>query len=327
MNLVCHMRFGSHLYGTNTPNSDLDFKGVYIPDPKDILLQRVAGSISTKRVKGDGEKNYAGERDEELYSLQRYLGLLAEGQTVALDMLFAPQWAMTEPVSHLWTFIQENRYRLLTRKSAAFIGYCRQQANKYGIKGSRVAASRAALTLLSRSNGTHRLDTIADDIAELLTKNQHMSVMDIEVPGRVVRHWCVCNRKMPFTSSIKTARDIMQHLVDEYGQRALQAEQQQGVDWKALSHAVRVGHQALELLDTGNVTFPLPNAEHIRAIKSGAVAYQQVANEIEELFETMKGAAAVSSLPDEADTAFIDEIVLEAYHAAVAMVMPIGGAA
>ena len=37
---------------------------------------------------------------------------------------------------------------LVTRRSAAFVGYCRQQANKYGIKGSRVAAARKALTLL-----------------------------------------------------------------------------------------------------------------------------------------------------------------------------------
>jgi hypothetical protein len=30
-----------------------------------------------------------------MYSLQRYLELLADGQTVALDMLFAPNSAMT----------------------------------------------------------------------------------------------------------------------------------------------------------------------------------------------------------------------------------------
>jgi hypothetical protein len=41
------------------------------------------------------------------------------------------------------------------------------------------------------------------------------------------------------------------------------AETQEGVDWKALSHAVRVGTQALELLKTGHVTFPLPNAAHV----------------------------------------------------------------
>jgi RNA repair pathway DNA polymerase beta family len=31
MDLVVKMRFGSHLYGTATPESDLDLKGVYLP--------------------------------------------------------------------------------------------------------------------------------------------------------------------------------------------------------------------------------------------------------------------------------------------------------
>lgn len=321
MNLICHMKFGSHLYGTDTPASDLDFKGVYIPEAMDILLQRVRGSISSKRPKGDGEKNYAGEQDEEVYSLQRYLGLLAEGQTVALDMLFAPAWAMTRPAHPIWLFIQDNRHRLVTRKSTAFIGYCRQQANKYGIKGSRVAASRAALALLNHGLEAHgtvaRLDALAEQIKATTIGAEHMALIDIEVPGRIVRHWDVCNRKMPFTSSIKTARDIMRRLVDEYGHRALLAEQQEGVDWKALSHAVRVGHQALELLATGNVTFPLPNAVHILRIKKGELPYQQVATEIEDLFAAMEAASAMSPLPAEADEAFIDELVLEAYRSSV----------
>jgi transposase len=31
MDLIVEMRFGSHLYGTATPQSDLDFKAVYLP--------------------------------------------------------------------------------------------------------------------------------------------------------------------------------------------------------------------------------------------------------------------------------------------------------
>lgn len=82
---ILRIQFGSHLYGTSTPASDLDFKSIYIPNARDILLGRVKGSISTKRPKLEGEKNFAGEVDEEAYSLQRFLGLVAEGQTVALD--------------------------------------------------------------------------------------------------------------------------------------------------------------------------------------------------------------------------------------------------
>lgn len=80
-NLVVRMTFGSHLYGTSTTASDFDFKSVYVPTAEDIILQKVKASISTLRPKAEGEKNQAGETEEECYSLQRFLKLLCDGQT------------------------------------------------------------------------------------------------------------------------------------------------------------------------------------------------------------------------------------------------------
>lgn len=99
---IIRIQFGSHLYGTSTPTSDLDFKSVYVPNARSILLGKAKGSISVKRPKAEGEKNYAGEVDEEAYSLQRYLGLVSEGQTVALDVLFAPPQSFVDPPSKEW---------------------------------------------------------------------------------------------------------------------------------------------------------------------------------------------------------------------------------
>jgi predicted nucleotidyltransferase len=316
-NLV-RIKFGSHLYGTSTPASDLDFKSVYMPDARAILLQRVKGSISAKREKADGEKNYAGEVDEESFSLQRYLGLMAEGQTVATDVFFAPEWSMTEPPTDEWREIVANRHRLITRKSAAFVGYCRQQANKYGIKGSRVAAARKALATLEASIERHgttaKLGVIAESIKETVTSTEHMAIVPIEhISGAMMDHWEICGRKLSYSASIKNARDIIAALVKDYGARALQAESQQGVDWKALSHAVRVARLAIEMLTTGVVTFPLPDAAHILAIKRGELPYQEVAAEIEQGLVDVEIAAARSTLQAEPDYLWIDDFVARAY--------------
>ena len=43
--LIYLSQYGSHLYGLNTENSDLDFRGVYIPNLDDIILHKVKLSV------------------------------------------------------------------------------------------------------------------------------------------------------------------------------------------------------------------------------------------------------------------------------------------
>jgi hypothetical protein len=322
MDLVVEMRFGSHLYGTATPQSDIDVKAVYVPDARDILLQRVRNAVSTSPEKAPGEKNAPGDVDRDSYSLQRYLDLLAEGQTVALDMLYAPDFAFTRTPSPIWREIQANAHRLVTRRASAFVRYCRQQANKYGIKGSRIAAARQALAMLTaaeaRCGATAKLAAAEAEVADLASISDHAALLDLPMPGgQLVRHLEVCGKKMPFTASVRSAREVVQRLVDEYGQRALQAERNEGVDWKALSHAVRVGREALELFETGRITFPLPCAAEILSIKRGERPYQAVAETIDQLLVAVEFAATSSALPEEPDREFIDDLVVRTYRTKV----------
>jgi predicted nucleotidyltransferase len=323
MGLIMEIRFGSHLYGTATPQSDLDFKAVYIPDARDILLQRVRDNIGISPDKEPGARNSPGDVDREIFSLQRYLSLLAEGQTMALDMLFAPDLAMTMAPAPLWREVQMNAHRLVTRRASAFLRYCRQQANKYGIKGSRIAVARQVLAVLESVEAaygtTAKLAVAETEMNAFEAGADHSAFVDLPTPsGQIVRHLEVCGKKMPFTSSIKSARDIAQRLVDEYGQRALQAEQNQGIDWKALSHAVRVGREALELFTTGRITFPLACANEILSIKRGELKYESVAETIEELLVQVEAAADTSGLPESPDQTFIDDLVARAYRAKIA---------
>ena len=89
--------FGSYVYGTNVPTSDLDFKAVHIPAAEDILLQRVKPAISVNTKEDRTQKNGAGDTDFESFALQKYLAMLLEGQTVALTMLFVPdRWIIEQ---------------------------------------------------------------------------------------------------------------------------------------------------------------------------------------------------------------------------------------
>lgn len=322
LDLIVEMRCGSHLYGTATPSSDTDIKAVYLPGAADILLQRARPTISAGPDKADGARNAAGDIDTEVFSLDRYLGLLAAGQTIALDMLFAPDDAMLRPPGAIWREIQRNAHRLVTRQAGSFVGYARRQAAKFGVKGSRLAAARKALELLTaaeaRLGGQARLARVEPELASLAADEEHVSLVDLPTAaGGSIRHLDLGGRRAPFTASVKEARELAGHVVAGYGRRALEAERNEGVDWKALSHAVRVGREALELLTTGRIVFPLACAPYLLAVKRGEVPHAAVIAEVENLAAAVEAAAAASALPDEPDRAFIEGLLFRVYGARV----------
>ena len=322
LHLVVLMRGGAHLYGTATPTSDLDLKGVYVPTAHEILLQRIRPTITLGPAKAEGVRNQAQDVDTELFSLGRYLDLLAAGQPIALDMLFAPDSVMLRAPEPLWSELRSNAHRLVTRRTGAFLRYARRQAAVFGLKGARLAGVRRALELLeaavARLGGTTKLAAIAPELTALTRDVEHITIVSLPTAGGdLLQHLDLGGRKVPLTASLTRARDLAAHVIATYGRRAVEAERQQGMDWKALSHAVRVGHQALELLRTGHIRFPLACAPHLLAIKRGELSYNVVAAEIEALVAEVEAAAERSPLPEEADRAFTDGLVLEAYGAKV----------
>lgn len=315
--IILRVEFGSHLYGTNTPTSDHDYKSIYIPNARDILLQQVKDSLGHKVKRSEGKKNAPEDTDDEMYSLQRYLRLLSEGQTVSIDMLFTPEPLITSP---LWEEIKANKNLLLTKRSAAFVGYCRTQANKYGIKGSQVAAAKDAKDFFEYHYRCLGSTAKLQDIDRLIPSitGEHSKIIDLETTaGHYETFFECCNRKVSFGNTIKAAFEIYSRIYENYGHRAKLAQTNEGIDWKALSHAVRVGNEALELLATANVTFPLPNADHILQIKKGLVSYDKVASEIEQLLEQIEKASEISTLRDEADQDFINDLIYRVHREAV----------
>jgi len=322
MKTIVKMTFGSHLYGTNTPLSDLDYKSVHIPDARDILLGKAKDVISTSTKPAGQLKNGAGDVDTESYSLHKYLKLVCEGQTVALDMLFAPEayWIDAKAQSHwYWSDIQRNKDKLICKKYMSFVGYCRTQANKYGIKGSRMAAAKYAMEFFEHHCNVTGAQTRLKDIQEELFASfsmsgiEHCSIVkttNVDVPTWMVD---VCGKCCQYGNTVKTAYEMYKRLYDEYGQRAKDAMNNENIDWKALSHAVRIGRQAIELLSTGNVAFPRPDAEHLLKIKSGSLSYGQVSAEIEQLLVDITIEAARSNLKDTPDTQWVEDFVVDAY--------------
>lgn len=319
MNKIIEIKFGSHLYGTNTENSDLDFKGIYLPTAEEIILGKIRKTIATSRPKAVNERNNKNDVDIEIVSLDRFMTLLLQGQTMALDMLFAPDTSLTFATDEgrsLMSQIYLHRTKILNRNVNAFVGYARQQAAKYGVKGFRVAAMREILEYLDGINDRMKLGDLISNVA--IPKNEFTSI--VHIPGKESipePHLEVCNRKVPYHATVKYAKQVYQRIFDEYGQRALKAEKNEGVDWKALSHAVRVNAEAVELLKTGNITFPRPERELLLKIKLGQMDYTDVAEIITAGLEELQDAQAVSFLPDKPDQEWAERFIYDVYSSIV----------
>ncbi|MGI4946007.1 MAG: hypothetical protein ACRYHQ_36520, partial [Janthinobacterium lividum] len=289
------------------------------PAAEDLLLQRARPVVTTRRERLPGERNGPGDVDHESYGLQHFLDLLLAGQPMALEMLFAPDGAMTVSPDPLWREVQAMAPQLVSRRITPFLRYCRRQAELYGAKGARAAAARQALTLLeeaeARHGGTAKLAVAEHALAAFATVTPHAAMVEVDVgEGRLVRHFELCGRKAPLHVTLKSAREMATRLLASYGARALQAEEEGGVDWKALSHAVRVGQEALELLTTGRLSFPLAGATYLLDVKLGRLPYAAVTEEVEGLLAAVEVAVTRSVLPDEPDAAAAEALVLRTHR-------------
>jgi len=63
---------------------------------------------------------------------------------------------------------------------------------------------------------------------------------------------------------------------EKYGIRTQSALDNNSIDWKAISHAIRVIYQCKELFYDGTITFPLKNCEEIKQVKQGLLHYKDV---------------------------------------------------
>lgn len=318
---LVRVRHGSHLYGTSTPLSDQDFKGVHIPSGTAILLQRAENVIDTGVVAKEGSKNTPNAIDSQSFSIQKFFDMLMKGDTVATEILFAPPAAIVE--SHpLWLDVQATGRSLLNRECKGFVGYCVRQAAKYGIKGSRMASVKKLVDILDALPAAAKLGQFEEPLRDFAAAEEHAEFVNIPSQhGTDMWHIDCVDRKMPMTATIKEARDVYSRVWENYGHRSRAAMANEGIDWKAVSHAVRVARQAIELLDTGTITFPRPDAGQLLEIKQGRRVYSEVNDELEALVAEVHAASARSLLPERSNAALADAMVsrlhleqMEAHH-------------
>ncbi len=263
-NIIFQTKFGSHLYGTHGPESDTDIKGIFIASLDDIILGRDQKSINTTTGDNDS-KNSFDDIDIELKELRKFIFDCLNGQTYALDMLFSPNsfWISS---SEIWLDLLSHRSKLLSKNLTPYISYCRQQAGKYGLKGSRLGELISFIKFLES-----RDEIYLGQIIDLVKYSEYIKLVNTTnlTTNFQEQFLQVLDSKYQLNQKITDILKLLNLKKNKYGNRAELAMESQGIDWKAISHAFRCIYQLEELFTTKNIIFPLARAQELKLIKQG----------------------------------------------------------
>jgi len=296
---------GSRLYGTATAESDTDYRGIYLPTKAECLLGRVRDTIEDKS-----------EEDTTYYSLQTFLRLASEGQSVAIEMLAAPPECVVAS-SPVWERLRTTRHLFFTRNMYAFLGYAKSMAGKYSTRADRLAETEAILKLFT--DGLYRPDQLDSVRLSALWDHLPISLNAVKTTNdrssaADKRAYQVCGREIQATVTVAHAYSVIKGIHDSYGER-VRAAKEGRIDWKAFMHAFRVALQAKEIVETGDLCFPLRDAAWLRDVRMGRLDFmaEGLDKRLDDLIAEVQAKLDASSLPAKVDGAAVDALLLAAY--------------
>ncbi len=122
MEQILKVLVGSHAHGLARPDSDYDYRGVYVTPTSDLLKLGKGGYKGTHWVEGESEDNTS-------YELAHFLHLATKSNPTILEVFAAPVEAVNETgeeLLSLFPHIWSSRAVL-----AAFTGYSLNQRKKF----------------------------------------------------------------------------------------------------------------------------------------------------------------------------------------------------
>jgi hypothetical protein len=314
-NIIVEMKFGADLYGTVTYDkngsriSDLDYKGISYQSNREFLLYGPQKHTHYSSTGNNLSRNGKDDIDIEIFTIHEFiLHGACNGQTYAMDMLHAPS-NMVLKTSSEWQFIKDNKKKFYSKNIHSYLGYCKQQAAKYEIKSSRLSDAKLVIDWL-------------DDLVAKNDKYTRISQCDIstfpigenlsvETFSETGVEFNVCGKKFQSTVKLGYAKDIVEKFYNAYGERSRQAANDENVDFKSISHALRAAYQMKELFTEGTITFPLKNAEFIKKVKLGELKYNDIAPILEDLIDETKELRDKSDFLDNCDVVFWQDWLCE----------------
>lgn len=319
--VLASVTYGSKLYGTSTPTSDDDFKTVYLPAKRDMLLGKPLKVLKFRfdalgnPISDDGKPMPDNGYEAEHTPVQKFVQDWLGGQAYAVETVFAVLQGFSE--GHFGNK-NKDKFVLLcqtlakdfkTKNLQGMTGFAMKQTFDYVHRGERLVFAQNVLKEIHfmedeffKSTKAPRLDTEYKGhfVLDYISEKTGIKIGQSTSQNKVMRTLELNGRHYLDSTTLVDLERAVQKLVDQYGERSTKASEID-VDWKSLSHAVRVYEQVLELLDTGYILFPRPNAEFLLSIKKGDFPLEDVKTLLRDLDDKVLTELEASAFPDVTD--------------------------
>jgi predicted nucleotidyltransferase len=293
-NIVMETITGSYLYGTSIETSDKDYCGIFIA-PIDYYfglknVKEIDLSITSKNEMG---KNTTDAIDRKFYEIKNFIKLASDCNPNIMEMLFVNDEQMISQ-SCYWQDIMHVKQSFIHKGLFhRFLGYAYSQKKKMIVKLDNHKSFEYVKDILEKADPTDTLHHVKDKLMKYFN-GEFLVVGDIKIPLGVL------NKKA--LSIINKRFSNMSHrkeLIRKYG-----------YDLKFASHLIRLTLEGIELLETGNLIFPLKERGLILDIKTGKYQLNEILEMFDSLEEDIKQANDKSSLPKKPDFQKLNNMII-----------------
>lgn len=213
---------GSYLYGTSTPNSDIDYRGLFVPTQRDVLCKKDIYQWSFNTA-DKNTKNGKDDLDLTLWNVHKFLGMLQGGDTNAFDTLFAYNSHAEEFSTEEMSSVFDNAKYLFPTSLKSFFGYALTQVKKYSIKGDKLKDVESVLDYLKK---------LQQDLTKTTYERQTLSVVKTELPNTDKLKWVSDENGIEYYEVL--GKKFVQNMkLPEFEERVLEIKSTYGMRAKA----------------------------------------------------------------------------------------------
>jgi len=291
--LILLFEAGSHFFDLNGPNSDRDYRGLYIDTYQDSFESaKKVYQVDYKTKIGAG-KNSSEDIDFTIFSLSSFFKLLKSGDFNMMEILFVPENKILfkTPIYDELVSVREN---LLVNDISAFLGFIKKEYKRYGVNIYHYKLQEDFLSFIKQWPPHDRLSDHWQDITNYGNNVEGVRFTEARVSNasleKMIPSIVIAERLHHNTASIKYVTEAIEVILSRYGhrQKSMAASQ---VEFKGLFHALRLIYEANDLFDFGKLIFPFSKEryETLKKIKNGEAdkewLFQLIDTEIEKLYQ------------------------------------------